>query len=319
MRCQWIDFESKDAARAEIEKMINGEDSHVLSDCATCFACDEYCPYDSHPFDLIVQLQEKYNSHNIDPSLLNITIKQFEPHKELRIKDIDPDNPVLNQCAFVKTNAKNMQGQLFDMQYVAGRDFFCNLVYHHFDRDAIIRERVVKIRENIVKQNIKEMICFHDECYGLWASYCPRNNIEVPFKPIHLFEYLYNYLKEHESDIKKLNMKVAYQRNCSNRFIPETDEYLDKIFDLIGVERVDRKYDRENALCCGGPLSVLGKGKLTRPTQEKNIEDMLSHNVEACVYNCPFCMDTLKSKVKKKGLKNYLVSDLCRLALGEEL
>ncbi|TFG19886.1 MAG: (Fe-S)-binding protein [Promethearchaeota archaeon] len=303
-------------------KMINGEDSRVLSECVTCFACDEYCPYGSHPFDLITELQEKYNSHNIAPKLLESIIKRYKPHDELRLKQIDLEKPVLNKCAFVKSHAKHMEGQLFEnLQYIAGLDFFCNLLYHHIERDSIIRERTPIIIENIKKQGIKEMICFHDECYGLYGSYCPRNNIELPsdFKPIHFFEYLYNYLKDHQSEIKKLNMKIAYQRNCSNRFIPETDKWVDKICELIGVERVARNYDRENALCCGGPLPMLDKSKLLRPTQNKNINDMVEHGAEACVYNCPMCMDTLASKTQRKGLKNYLLSDLCRLALGETL
>jgi hypothetical protein len=30
-------------------------------------------------------------------------------------------------------------------------------------------------------------------------------------------------------------------------------------------------------------------------------------------------MESLGSKVERKGLKNYILSDLCRLALGESL
>ncbi|MFX1316789.1 MAG: heterodisulfide reductase-related iron-sulfur binding cluster [Promethearchaeota archaeon] len=319
-RCQWINFKSVEEARVEQIKMINGEDSRVLSECVTCYACDEYCPYGSHPFDLKVELQEKYNSHNIDPKLIESSINRYKPHDELRIKHIDSGKPVLNKCAFVRTNAKNMEGQLFEnLQYVAGLDYFCNLLYHHHERDSIVRERVPLIIANIQKQNIQEMICFHDECYGLYASYCPRNNIAVPFKPIHLFEYLYNYLKEHESEIKKLNMKIAYQRNCSNRFIPETDKWVDKICELIGVEGVARKYDRENALCCAAPFGMLGKSELVRPTQNKNVQDMLDHGAEACIFNCPMCLDILGAKTERKALKNYLLSDLCRLALGEKL
>ncbi len=319
-RCQWINFENVEEARVEQLKMINGENSRVLSECVTCFACDEYCPYNSHPFDLNVELQEKYNSHNIALKFIESSINRYKPHDELRLKHIDSGKPVLNKCAFVRTNAKNMEGQLFEnLQYVAGLDYFCNLLYHHMERDSIIRERVPLIIENIQKQSIQEMICFHDECYGLYASYCPRNNIDVPFKPIHLFEYLYNYLKEHESDIKKLNMKIAYQRNCSNRFIPETDKWVDKICELIGVERVAREYDRENALCCAAPFAILGKANLVRPTQNKNVKDMLDHGAETCIFNCPMCLDILGSKTERKGLKNYLLSDLCRLALGEKL
>ncbi|MFX1377641.1 MAG: heterodisulfide reductase-related iron-sulfur binding cluster [Promethearchaeota archaeon] len=318
-RCQWMDID-KETARIEMEKMINGEDSFVLKQCVTCFACDEYCPYNSHPFDLKTELQEKYNSFDIPPTFINDLINRFKPPDELIIKEIDPNKPVFHKCTFSRINEEEMKGQMFEnMQYISGRAFYCNLMYHHLARDSVIRERVPIIIDNIKKHGIKELICWHDECYGLWTSYCQRNNIEVPFKPIHLLEYIYNYLKEHESELKKLNMKIAYQRNCSNRFIPETDEWVDKICELIGVERVAREYDRINALCCAGGFSWIGKSKLVRPTQNKNVKDMLDHGAEACVYNCPACKDVLGSKVERNGLKNYLLSDLARMALGEEL
>ncbi len=317
-----MEFTNVEEVRAEKTKMINGEESRVLSDCVTCFACDEYCPYDSHPFDLITELQEKYNSLNINPEILESTINRFAPHDQVRLKEIDPSKPVLNKCGLGKINAKHMEGQLFEnLQYVSGLDFFCNLMYHHYARDSIIKERAPIILSNIKAQGIKEMICFHDECYGFYASYCPRNNIDLPpnFKAIHIYEYLYNYLKEHESDIKPLNLRIAYQRSCSNRFIPEVDEWVDKICNVIGVVRVHRKYDRENALCCGGIFATLDKKALGRKTQNDNINDMIDHDAEACVYNCSMCKESLGSKVERKGLKNYILSDLCRLALGESL
>ena len=319
-RCQWIEFENVDAARSEMMKMINGETSRVLSECVTCFACDEYCPYDSHPFDLIATLQEKFDSLNIDPKTREGIIKQMDPPKELRIKEIDPEKPVFHKCTFSRMNEKEMQGQMFDdLQYISGRVFFCNLQYLHLGRESVLKERFPIVFDNIKKHGVKELICWHDECYGLWKSYCQRNNIEVPFKAIHIYEYLYHYLKEHESEITPLNLKMAYQRSCSNRFHPETDEWVDKVCDLIGVERVPRKYDRENALCCAGAFGWFGKGNLIRPTQKKNIDDMVEHGAEICVYTCPMCREVLGSKVERKGLKNYLLSDLCRMALGEKL
>ena len=143
--------------------------------------------------------------------------------------------------------------------------------------------------------------------------------MEVPFKPVHIFEYIYNYLKDHESDITKLNLKAAYQRNCSNRYIPETDEILDKICELIGVERVTRKYDRENGICCAAPFGMRGHKKLVRKTQNNNVQDMVDHGAEVCIFNCPMCKDTLERKVTGNGMKAYFISDLARMALGEEL
>ncbi|MFX0177256.1 MAG: heterodisulfide reductase-related iron-sulfur binding cluster [Candidatus Hodarchaeota archaeon] len=321
-RCQWIEFTDIEEARREKNKMINGENSRVLSECSTCYACDEYCPYGSHPFDLITELQEKYNSLPINPQILENTIERFAPHPELRLKQIDPNKPVLNKCGFGRANENRMKGKLFDnLQYVSGLSFFCNLMYHHYARDSVIRERAPIIIENIKKQNIKEMICYHDECYGFYASYCPRNGIELPegFKATHIYEYLFKFLKEHESEITKLNMKIAYQRSCSNRFIPDIDEYVDKICDLIGVERVKRKFDRENAMCCAGILATIGKKPLTRKVQKDNVNDMIEYEAEVCVHNCPMCLESLGSLVERNGMKNYLLSDLCRMALGEKL
>jgi ferredoxin len=49
----------RDTAKREILKIAHGEDSFVLHDCVTCYACEEYCPAHNHPFYLVVEKQEK--------------------------------------------------------------------------------------------------------------------------------------------------------------------------------------------------------------------------------------------------------------------
>ncbi len=323
-KCQWIKFENVEEARREKDKLIDEEeDSRILKECMVCFACDEYCPYNSHPFDLINELQEKYNSLNISPGIAQNSVNMYSAKGEFKPREIDASKSILHKCAFPKMNAKEMSGPMFDnLQSVGGLHYFCNLVYQHVAKPSIIKERVLVVIENFIKIGVNkdtEVICWHDECYGLYASYCPRNNIKVPFKPVHLYDYVYNYLKEHKSEITKLNLKAAYQRNCSNRYVPKTEETLDKIFELIGVERVAREYDRENSLCCAAAFSLRGKNKLVRPTQNKNIKDMVDHGAEVVIFNCPMCKDTLDRKVTGKGMKSYFISDLARMALGEKL
>jgi Fe-S oxidoreductase len=323
-KCQWIVFSGIDEARIEINKLINEDKNcRVLKECMLCFACDEYCPYNSHPFDLINELQERYHSQNISTDIIQNSIDMYKAKREFIPRPIDPEKPVLNKCAFPKVNSKEMKGPMFDsFQSVGGLHYFCQLVYQHVAKPSIIKERVPTILENFKKAGISkdtEVICWHDECYGLYTSYCQRNNIEVPFKPIHIFEYVYNYLKDHEKDINKLNLKAAYQRNCSNRYVPETDAILDKICELIGIERVARKYDRESGICCAAPFGMRGHNNLVRKTQNDNVQDMVNHGAEICIFNCPMCKDTLERKVTSKGMKAYFISDLARLALGEKL
>jgi len=324
MKCQWIDFENLAEAKQEITKLVNeDEDCRILKDCMLCFSCDEYCPYHSHPFDKINELQEKYRSQDIQDAIIENSLNMYKAKGEFVPRPIDPSKPILNKCAFPKMNAKEMAGPMFDnLQSVGGLHYFCQLVYQHVAKPSVIKERVPVVLENFKKTGVfkeTEVICWHDECYGLYTSYCQRNNLEVPFKPVHIFDYVNQYLQGHESEIKKLNIKVAYQRNCSNRYVPETDKTLDKICELIGVERVARKYDRENGVCCAAPFAMRGHKKEVRTTQNANVQDMVDHGAEVALFNCPMCKDTLERKVEAKGLKSYFISDLARLALGEKL
>ncbi len=82
------------------------------------------------------------------------------------------------------------------------------------------------------------MICYHDECYGTYTQLAPAFGIPVPFRPIHLFEYLIERLEALKDQIRPIGMKAAYQRPCSNRLIPETQPLVDEIFRRVGVERV---------------------------------------------------------------------------------
>ena len=85
-----------------------------------------------------------------------------------------------------------------------------------------------------------------------------------------------------------------------------------------------RQYEGEDALCCGvevaGPgLKLFPRGKNYEPFRVKNVEDAKASGAEAMVYLCPMCFTVLNKKVREAGLKNYMVSDICRMALGEEL
>jgi hypothetical protein len=45
---------------------------------------------------------------------------------------------------------------------------------------------------------------------------------------------------------------------------------------------------------------------------------MIDNGAQAYVYICPMCRGVIGSKVERKGLKDYYLSDLTRLALSEK-
>lgn len=325
VRCQHLDID-RDRAGTEMEKIIRGEDTPVLHDCATCYACEEYCPHGNHPYYLIVQRQEELGISPLPEPLVRRGLQVAIPFRGEPVID-KIEGTALNMGVFSDLKGR-VQGKLFEGLPIISHDsrkmfhYFCQLMYLHYGNISVINERLGKTIQKIAAHGAKEVIHFHDECYGTYTSYAPAFGIDVPFKSIHLFEYLYNRLLELKSEIKPLKYKVAYQRPCSSRLSPDMHPYVRKIFDLIGVDCVERTYVDENALCCGGtilPQVKEGSRRYSAEIQKKNLDDMKNAGAQICVFNCPACMQVLAKPVMKNGMMPLFMSDLCRMAIGEKI
>ncbi len=320
MKCQYINFRDVADARSEREKINSSGQSRVLEECLTCYACQEYCPYDNNPFYHLVDRQEALGILPAPTPIVKEQLKMMAPKGRITKQQVT--SPVVDMCAFPMLTGC-IRGTLFEgASVVVGTDIFCNIMWLHFARNSVIRERVPEVIDRIMyyylsDSGISELICFHDECYGTYTSVADAYGIEVPFKPVHLFDYINGRLDILADRIKPLDVKIAYQRPCSNRLIPQTDSVLDEIFKKIGVERADRTYDRQNALCCGGVPRAQQRDDEADRLVEDNIADMVDSGAKYCVFNCPFCMATLAEAVLEKGLMPILVSDLVQMALGE--
>lgn len=323
-RCQYMNFDPETAG-IEIQKLIKGKDTRVLHDCRTCYACEEYCPMGNHPFYLIVQRQEEHGIAPLPEPIIKQGIQVGIPFRgDPEITEIN--GPVLNMGVFSPLT-KLAQGKLFEGLTIISADsrkmhhFFCQLMYLHFARISVINERLPKVMETIAAYKPTEVVHFHDECYGTYTSFAPAYGIDVPFSSIHLFEHLYIRLTELKDEIRPLKYKVAYQRPCSSRLSPEKHEFVHKIFDLIGVEHVQREYEDENALCCGSTIMAQkkdGSRRFCLDQQKKNIEDMVRAEAQLCIFNCPACMQTIGKQVAENGIMPIWMSDLCRMAIGEK-
>ncbi len=318
-KCQYLSLEPA-RAKEEHDKLVCGEMSSILNDCTTCYACEEYCPHSNHPFYLIVERQEQLGVHPVPKPIEKSQVIMMGPRGKIRPKEVR--EPVVNMCFFGMMKG-GIRGKLFEgATTIGGADIFCNLMFLHFARGSTIKERLPLMMSNIMENflepsGVEELICYHDECYGTYTSWAPAFGIEVPFKPVHLFDFILGRMLELKSEIKPLGIKVAYQRPCSNRLCPETDHYVDDIFALIGAQRMRRLYEYGNALCCGGVLEASQRFDLAEDLKRRNVGDMKDAGVQYCVFNCPFCFWTLSGPATKAGIIPIMMSDLCLMALGQ--
>jgi hypothetical protein len=317
LKCQYMEFE-KNEAHDEMMKIVKGQDSRILQDCVTCYACEEYCRRGNHPFYLIGERREEKGIYTAPRAITNqwINLTQMQGKQMIGlVKD-----QALSACFIPELGALG-SGELFKDVSPAitfGAEFMCPAVHTHFAKMSVVKERLPRVMENFKKLGVKEVICLHDECYGTYTSIAQAYGIEVPFKPVYYMDFLLARLRELKDRIVPLNVKVAYQRPCSNRLIPEKHRLVQEIMDLIGVEVPERKYQGENSLCCAEIIRSVAGYKLADDIQRRNIDDMLEAGAEYCVFNCPACQSSLSEKVTKKGLRPVHIIDLCKTAIGEK-
>ncbi len=311
-KCMWVEADNEQAVQW-INQLRNGEHAEILDKCITCYACNEICPNDANPFDLVAQLQEKYQT----PVSAN-TVVQMEQRYifDGELKDLPKADRIMSLCVFSKSDAHLMQGELYDLPTVAGKPFFCWVMFSHMSAESIQRKHAQTFVDRLAMTGAKEVVCFHDDCYSMLAKLAPDYGIEVPFRPIHLSEYLVEYLKENSSRVKKLNIDIAYNRPCASRFTPEKENYIDELFELVGANRVEREYDREKAMCCASSKMML-TGADPKPDQEKNFDDAIQAGAKAMVCLCPVCMHSFSMTAQEQSFPMLFVGDLARMALGE--
>ena len=312
VKCQWMTADKAQAVEW-MKDMRAGRQTPVLQQCITCFACNEYCQQGANPFDLIAQLQEKYD---VFASKEAARLQEAAYAFTKPLTNYPQADTVMTACVFEKTHPHLMQGQLFDLPRASGKPYFCWMLFGHWGIESIQKDHAREMVDRLALTGAGEIVCFHDDCYAMLATLAPGYGIEVPFRPVHLSEYLVKRLREDRHRIKPLNIDIAYQRPCASRYTPEKEHFLDELFELAGVRRVSREYDRENALCCASIKLLLGNGD-PRPDQEKNILDARRNGARAMVCLCPGCMDNMAAVAGELDLPLVFLGDIARMALGE--
>jgi Fe-S oxidoreductase len=321
VKCRYVDYDH-DKAVSEIKLLMEGKAADVLGSCITCNACFQHCPTGADPADLIYRMQEKIGTGPIVTGLkpfVDSVIKTFERgSRDVQVIEGDPDKPAISFDSFPFTQFPEgtLESRIFKgMTVVRGRKYASLVGMAHMGGASLTERYGRKVIDSLTELG-KDIVYLHNEGYILAHVRARELGIDVPYKYMHLFEYMRNYLMENQSDITKLNKKVAYQPNCAVRWLPEQDVWLDEIFELIGVDRVSRKYEGLNALCCGGPALFVNR-ELAMNIQRENIKDAIDNRAAALITICPMCDTVMRDETSKAGLPQIFITDLCRMAIGE--
>lgn len=312
--CPYTEYD-RDEAIEQFRRLKEGETPEVVSECITCVACNEFCEKRANPFDLILARQEQTGVLDIPEQ--NTQLFRNLPNAPTEVIPGDPDKPALSLCSVGGLVPGLFEGPLFEgMTVLAGGDFFCGVGWVHLGEETPVRENAAGVIERLAATGAREIVFYHDDCYALTAAMAEEYGIDVPFRPVHIIEHLLSQVKERAASLKPLGLSVAYQQPCASRYTPWKDEQLDELFGLIGVERVNRKYDRSGALCCGSPVMPRDRDRALQ-IKNRNINDALEAGAGAMAYLCPLCVLNLRKVSASAGLQNFHLIELVKRSLFE--
>jgi Fe-S oxidoreductase len=307
-----VDYD-RDKAVEQMKALMAGQKADILEDCITCCWCNQICPTGANPFDLITETQEKLGMQIADEEFYDI--KEF-PNE---ITKGDPDRPVMSTCVIDPwLPPETLDSQLFKgMTLVRGSKYFAWMGICHLGQSTPIRENAQAFVDNLAELGAEEIVFIHADDYAMLTEVAPGFGIEIPFRPVHIIEYLRDYIKEHPDRVTKLNKKIAYQRPCADRCAPADNDTLNELFELIGVERMEREHDGGEGLCCGA-LFVKSRPEKIKQIREMNLSDAKESGAEAMVFLCPVCLYALGEGAGERGMAPIFITDVCKMALGEK-
>lgn len=299
--------------------------------CTTCRACEIDCPVDYSYVKYIEDIRKHINStlKSIPEKLRNIieSIRvEDNPYgesktnratwipKEIQISSNAPiayfagctityrDTDSVIKCA--KLLSKILDGQI---QLLGEQEFCCGSVLlrtgidesEYFSLKTYLEQKI----QLIESKQIKTIIFNCSGCYKTVSQDWPRIlNRELPFKPIHITQFLAEMIKNKKIQLKTNlpSVKVIYHDPCHlgrHMGIYNEPRSILNVLPTIRLNEFDR--NKENALCCGAgggfralfPIEAIN-------IAENRVKEAIEKECEEIVTSCVFCKLNLKAAIE---------------------
>jgi Fe-S oxidoreductase len=242
------------------------------------------------------------------------------------IRKTTRDAPWLNVGIMEKTNSEAFySGKLFSgLNVVGGGGYSLGHGLIHGHLKGTTKAQIERAVANLNSLGTEEIIFYHDESIrGLEQAH--KQGLKLQFKPVTFLEWLIQQAKGNHKHIQPMNIEAAVQLPCSRQLGDKKNALIEELFDLLGVKRVERRYDFDNRLCCGAQGYF---GLLTGDTMkdsdwsdkqvEQNIEDAKDAGAKYMVTTCPYCFAAIASAAKTAGITPIQIEGLASLALFNE-
>ncbi|MHA1132586.1 MAG: (Fe-S)-binding protein, partial [Candidatus Helarchaeota archaeon] len=183
---------------------------------------------------------------------------------------------------------------------------------------TMIAEELAQHNINAIQKAGAQNVVIH--CAGCYRTfkvdYPEILGQKLPFTVYHATEFFSDLLTQGKLKFNNLvEKKVAYHDPCHLGRAAEIYEAPRTILKAIpGLELIEFKRNRENALCCGAGGGVKSAfPELAIEIAEDRVKEAKEIGVNTIVTACPFCIRNLRDAVKSLNIEGFEVLDILDL------
>ncbi|MFQ6079037.1 MAG: (Fe-S)-binding protein [Thermodesulfobacteriota bacterium] len=165
----------------------------------------------------------------------------------------------------------------------------CGAPLNLMGRIPVTMDYMKKNVRTIKEGNINTVITSCTDCYTVLKLIYGMVIPDV--RVMHVSEALLNALKKRDTDLKPLNMKVAYHDPCTLTRVMKITEQPRKVLRSIpGLKVVEFEANREHTSCCGaGGLQLAINEELSFKWAKMRMDESKALGVDAIVTACSGC------------------------------
>lgn len=322
--------------RLAVEKALMGMEDAVYTDkglwsCLTCYLCRERCPLDIEYDELIKTCRAKASgkgivgncSHegvlfSLSRLMANPQLKQDRlwwvpkeaqtaktgdvlyfsgclPYFNVVFDDIGVKSVEIAQSMVKIMNAAGITPVLLENEVCCGHDL-------SFAGDRASFERLANMNIDAINgTHVSTVVTSCPECYRTLKTDYVELLGQPKFEVLHASQFVANLISDGKIKFEgKSPRKVSYQDPCRlGRHMGVYDPPRQVITSIPGVELVEMRRNRENALCCG-VSAWMGCGRHSKQMQIERLTEAKSTAADLLVTACPKCQIHLNCALNEK-------------------
>lgn len=256
--------------------------------CLICGRCQEYCPVGINITAIRLTQRNNFVSEDSNYSYL----------KTSGIKETD----VVYYAGCMTHLTPSIKNAMVEILKASGVDFIfideeggacCGRPLLTLGNFKAAEELIEYNKKLILNTKAKTLITSCAICYRVF-----KDNYNLPIEIMHHSQYILKLAEVNKIKLRKQDVKAVYHDPCElgrgAKVYDEPRKLLNKTVELTTI-----KFEKENALCCGGSL-----GNIMLSNTEKNavnvntLKELMINKPEVLITACPLCKKSFSKNTK---------------------